>query len=234
MKAIEILSESRKINEAPASMLGQIARRAGAGILGAIGLNTLAGQINDKADVGMFANRYYKEFMNYLKTRNRSPEQATFGDLKSFMSKNKIPTHNVPNNPAGVASKEMVNSILNQTADEFLSNKTVKGNNNTQQTKQQSGGASSSTGSTNRQSSTGNANGGQAQTTNPSVPRTPADVRAQKQAQAAQSARDQMTPVTSQSTTGKITMKSIKSSIANLSKNERSQLRKMIAARAGV
>lgn len=230
---MEILSESKKIDEAPASMLGQIARRAGAGVLGAMGLNTLAGQINDKADVGMFANRYYKEFMNYLKTRNRSPDQATFGDLKSFMSKNKIPTHNVPNNPAGVASKDMVNSILNQTADEFLSNKAVKGNNTTQQSKQQSGSASSSARSNNRQSSTGNY-GGQAQTTTPSVPRTPADVRAQKQAQAAQSARDQMTPVTSQSTTGKITMKSIKSSIANLSKNERSQLRKMIAARAGV
>jgi hypothetical protein len=123
MKAIEILSESKKIDEAPASMLGQIAKRAGAGVLGAMGLNTWAGQINDKADVGMFANRYYKEFTNYLKGRNRDPESATYGDLKSFMSKNKIPTGNVPSDPSGVASKSMVNSILAQTAQEVLSGK---------------------------------------------------------------------------------------------------------------
>jgi len=128
MKAIEILAESKKISEAPASMLGQIAKRAGAGVLGAIGLNTWAGQINDKADVGMFANRYYKEFMNYLKGRNRSPDRATFGDLKSFMTQNKIPSHNVPKNPAGVANKDMVDSIFKQTAQEFLGGKTPGGN----------------------------------------------------------------------------------------------------------
>jgi hypothetical protein len=125
MKAMEILSESKKLDEAPASMLGQVARRAGAGVLGAMGLNTLASQINDKADVGMFANRYYKEFTNYLKTRNRDPKRATFGDLKSFMTKNKIPTHNVPSNPGGSASKDMVNSILTQTANEYLSGASV-------------------------------------------------------------------------------------------------------------
>ena len=127
MKAIEILAESKKISEAPASMLGQIAKRAGAGVLGAMGLNTWAGQINDKADVGMFANRYYKEFMNYLKGRNRDPNRATFGDLKSFMSQSKIPTHNVPKNPAGVANKDMVDSIFKQTAQEFLAGKTPGG-----------------------------------------------------------------------------------------------------------
>jgi len=123
MKAIEILAESKNISEAPASMLGQIAKRAGAGVLGAMGLNTWAGQINDKADVGMFANRYYKEFMGYLKGRNRSPDRATFGDLKAFMSQSKIPTHNVPRNPAGVANKDMVDSIFRQTAQEYLSGK---------------------------------------------------------------------------------------------------------------
>ncbi len=131
MKAIEILAESKNISEAPASMLGQIAKRAGAGVLGAMGLNTWAGQINDKADVGMFANRYYKEFMSYLKGRNRSPNRATFGDLKAFMSQSKIPTHNVPRNPAGVANKDMVDSIFRQTAQEYLSGKTPGGSGGT-------------------------------------------------------------------------------------------------------
>ena len=139
MKAIEILAESKKISEAPASMLGQIAKRAGAGVLGAMGLNTWAGQINDKADVGMFANRYYKEFMNYLKGRNRDPNRATFGDLKSFMSQSKIPTHNVPKNPAGVANKDMVDSIFKQTAQEFLAGKTPGGSGATGVKQQQPG-----------------------------------------------------------------------------------------------
>lgn len=137
MKAIEILAESKKISEAPASMLGQIAKRAGAGVLGAMGLNTWAGQINDKADVGMFANRYYKEFMSYLKGRNRNPDRATFGDLKSFMSRSKIPTHNVPSNPSGVANKDMVDSIFKQTAQEYLAGKTPGGNGSTSSGAQQ-------------------------------------------------------------------------------------------------
>jgi hypothetical protein len=131
MKAIEILSESKKIDEAPASMLGQIARRAGAGVLSAVGLNTWAKGLDDKADVGMFANRYYKEFNNYLKGRNRDPERATYGDLKSFMTKNKIPTHNVPSNPSGAATKSMVTSILSQTAQEVTSGKVPGGGSNT-------------------------------------------------------------------------------------------------------
>ena len=127
MRAIEILSESKKIDEAPASMLGQIAKRTGAGVLSAMGLNTWAKGLDDKADVGMFANRYYKEFNNYLKGRNRDPERATYGDLKSFMSRNKIPTHNVPSNPGGAATKSMVTSILSQTAQEVLSGKVPRG-----------------------------------------------------------------------------------------------------------
>jgi hypothetical protein len=183
MKAIEILAESKNISEAPASMLGQIAKRAGAGVLGAMGLNTWAGQINDKADVGMFANRYYKEFMSYLKGRNRSPNRATFGDLKAFMSQSKIPTHNVPRNPAGVANKDMVDSIFRQTAQEYLSGKIP-------------GGSSGASGSVQQQprQATGNvqqqprqASGNAQQQQQPAVrqPQTPPPRVAQKPAQSA-------------------------------------------------
>ena len=68
MKAIEILAESKKIDEAPAGIIGQAAKRIGAGLLSAAGLKTWAGQLNDKADVGVFANRYSREFDNYLKS----------------------------------------------------------------------------------------------------------------------------------------------------------------------
>lgn len=121
MKAIEILSESKKIDEAPAGIIGQAAKRIGAGLLGAAGLKTWAGQLNDKADVGTFANRYSREFDNYLKSSGKDFSTATFGDLKNFMTTNKIPAHNVPNNPNGVVDKNMVNSILTRTAGDYLS-----------------------------------------------------------------------------------------------------------------
>jgi hypothetical protein len=167
MKAIEILSESRKIDEAPASMLGQIAKRAGAGVLSAVGLNTWAKGLDDKADVGMFANRYYKEFNNYLKGRNRDPERATYGDLKSFMTKNKIPTHNVPSNPGGAATKSMVTSILSQTAQEVTSGK-VPGGSNTGTPQSNTAGKSQT--STTGQQQTGSTTSTTAQSSNTSVP----------------------------------------------------------------
>ena len=123
MKAIEILSESKKIEEGPAGIIGQAAKRIGAGLLGAAGLKTWAGQLNDKADVGTFANRYSREFDSYLKSSGKDFSTATFGDLKDFMTKNKIPSHNVPNNPNGVVDKDMVNSILTRTAGDFLGGK---------------------------------------------------------------------------------------------------------------
>ena len=121
MKAIEILAESKKIDEAPAGIIGQAAKRIGAGLLSAAGLKTWAGQLNDKADVGVFANRYSREFDNYLKSSGKDFSTATFSDLKDFMTTNKIPAHNVPNNPKGIVDKDMVNSILTRTAGDFLS-----------------------------------------------------------------------------------------------------------------
>ncbi len=123
MKAIEILSESKKIEEGPASFIGQAAKRIGAAALGAMGLNTWAGQLNDKADVGTFANRYSREFDKYLKSAGKDFNSATFADLKDFMTKNKIPAHNIPNNPGGTLDKNMVDSILKRTAGDYLSGK---------------------------------------------------------------------------------------------------------------
>ncbi len=118
MKAIEILSENKKLKEGPANMLGQAAKRIGAGVLGAAGLKTWAGQLNDKADIGTFANRYYREFQKYLQANGKTEDVATLGDLKTFMNKAGIPAHNVPSNPRGSANKDMVFAILNKTAEE--------------------------------------------------------------------------------------------------------------------
>jgi hypothetical protein len=120
MKAIEILSENKQIAEGPAGMLGQAAKRIGAAALSAAGLKTWAGQLDSKADVGQFANRYYKEYQRYLRTAGRPEAEATLGDLKDFMLKNGIPTQNVPPNTTGSADKDSVFAILNKTAQEYI------------------------------------------------------------------------------------------------------------------
>jgi hypothetical protein len=120
MKAIEILSENKQIAEGPASMLGQAAKRIGAAALSAAGLKTWAGQLDSKADVGQFANRYYKEYQRYLRTAGRPESEATLGDLKDFMLKNGIPTQNIPPNLTGSADKDSVFAILNKTAQEYI------------------------------------------------------------------------------------------------------------------
>jgi hypothetical protein len=125
MKAIEILAESKKIDEAPASTLGNIGRRVGAGVLGALGLNTWAKGLNDKADIGTFSNRYYREFQSYLKTQGKTEEGATFADLKAFLDQNKIPSGRVPTNTEGAVDAAMVNAILNRTATDFLKGTTT-------------------------------------------------------------------------------------------------------------
>lgn len=120
MKAIEILSENKNVVEGPAGMLGQAAKRVGAAALGAVGLKTWAGQLDSKADVGQFANRYYKEYQRYLRTAGRPESEATLGDLKDFMLKNGIPTQNIPPNLTGSADKDSVFAILNKTASEYV------------------------------------------------------------------------------------------------------------------
>ncbi len=120
MKAIEILAESKDLKEGPAGFIGQAAKRLGAAALSAAGLKTWAGQLNDKADVGTFANRYSREFDKYLASAGKDLNSATFADLKDFMNQNKIPAQNVPNNPNGVLDKDMVNSILKRTASDYL------------------------------------------------------------------------------------------------------------------
>jgi hypothetical protein len=120
MKAIEILSENKQIAEGPAGMLGQAAKRIGAAALSAAGLKTWAGQLDSKADVGQFANRYYKEYQRYLRTAGRPESEATLGDLKDFMLKNGIPTQNIPPNLTGSADKDSVFAILNKTAQEYI------------------------------------------------------------------------------------------------------------------
>ena len=88
MKINEILSESRKrtkkIDEAPVSMLGQGARRVGSWALDKIGAVNTAGKLTGIANTGVEANKLSKEFHTYLGRSGIAAPQ--YEDLVDFLT----------------------------------------------------------------------------------------------------------------------------------------------------
>lgn len=92
MKAIEILVEAKKVNEAPANIVGQGLKRLGAGVLGAMGAKGMAGSLAGQADAGAKANELFGNFKRYLGQTGKDKNTATIQDLEDFLKKNKITT----------------------------------------------------------------------------------------------------------------------------------------------
>ena len=92
MKAIEIILEAKKVNEAPANIVGQGLKRLGAGVLGAMGAPGMAGSLAGSADAGAKANELYGNFKRYLGQTGKDKNTATVQDLEDFLKKNKIST----------------------------------------------------------------------------------------------------------------------------------------------
>jgi len=90
MKAIEILAESRKVNEAPANIVGQGLKRLGAGVLGAMGAKGMAGSLAGSADQGAKANELNGNFQRYLGQIGKNSKTAEYADLQAFLKKNKL------------------------------------------------------------------------------------------------------------------------------------------------
>lgn len=90
MKAIEILLETKKVNEAPANIIGQGLKKVGAGILGAMGAKHMAGSLAGSADVGAKANELEGNFQRYLAQTGKTSKTADYSDLAAFLKKNKI------------------------------------------------------------------------------------------------------------------------------------------------
>jgi hypothetical protein len=114
MKALEILQESKKIDEAPASALGQVGRRLGAAALGAIGMKNTAAGISGKADLVAKSREYYAAYKKFLGRIGKSEEEADLSDLRDFYIKNGLPASDVPT--SGPADRDTVFDILKKTA----------------------------------------------------------------------------------------------------------------------
>lgn len=116
MKIAEISElEQKQIDEAPAGMLGQLAKRAGAAVLGKVpGMGNVAANLTGKADVGKTANDVYKKFSQYLGTQQKNIKTATGDDLANFLQNTY--NYNQAKVPQGVLNKQQAYDVIMQMA----------------------------------------------------------------------------------------------------------------------
>lgn len=118
MKLNEFLNESdiNDIEEAPAGMVGQMARNAGAKVLNKIGMKGKAGELATKANVGDEANRIKQELNQFMAGSGIKKDQLEVNDFLAFLGNagfdkktamqviRKYHKKKVPNNPAANAT----------------------------------------------------------------------------------------------------------------------------------
>ena len=116
MKIAEISElEQKQIDEAPAGMLGQFAKRAGAAVLSKVpGMGNVAANLTGKADVGKTANDVYKKFSQYLGTQQKNIKTATGDDLSNFLQNTY--NYNQAKVPQGVLNKQQAYDVIMQMA----------------------------------------------------------------------------------------------------------------------
>ena len=116
MKISEISElEQKQIDEAPAGMIGQLAKKAGAAVLGKVpGMGNVAANLKGKADVGDTANAVYKKFNQYLGTQQKNVKTATGDDLANFLQNTY--KYNQAKIPQGTLNKQQVYDVITQMA----------------------------------------------------------------------------------------------------------------------
>lgn len=84
MKINDILIEN-DIEEAPAGMIGQAARKVGAKVAGKLGMSGVAGNLATKANVGDEANRIKKELNQYMAGSGIKKGELELNDFIKFL-----------------------------------------------------------------------------------------------------------------------------------------------------
>jgi hypothetical protein len=91
MRVFDIITENKKIDEAPVGAVRQGLRRLGAKAAGAVGMSRTAGNLGAKADSGAEANSLEKGFSTYLGKQMKSIKQATAQDLARHLQQSGYP-----------------------------------------------------------------------------------------------------------------------------------------------
>jgi len=131
MKLNEFLNESDidDIQEAPAGLVRQMARKAGAKVAGKLGMKTTAGKLATKANVGDEANRIKRELEQWMAGSGIKKGQLELNDLIAFLGNAGFDKKNVvqvarkhaPKAQAPDSTATLVASIENESVMEAVS-----------------------------------------------------------------------------------------------------------------
>jgi hypothetical protein len=118
------INDIEKLNEIPASGVGQLAKKAGAKVLSKVPSSrakSKAANLAGKVNLGSTANLLHKQFAEFLGNQNKNVSQATGEDLQNFLQTKKHKT--LQTIPSGVLQKQQLDDILMKVAQEAFTRK---------------------------------------------------------------------------------------------------------------
>lgn len=117
MRINDIINETNELNEKPVSMIGQMARKAGAKTLAKLGAKDMAAGIAGTVDAGERAKKIYRAWRTYLGKIKTKEGQATAGNLADFFTQQHLSTSHIDalGNDAAVITSKQVDDIINKT-----------------------------------------------------------------------------------------------------------------------
>lgn len=124
MKVHQIISES-DVNEAPGGgIIGNLAKKAGAKIAGAVGMKGTQAGLQGKLDANSRAKELYQAFRAYMGQTGGDPKKPTADQLKDFMATQKMPTGRLNAIPDGsTLGKGEIDKVLQGAAQDSFKGK---------------------------------------------------------------------------------------------------------------
>jgi hypothetical protein len=112
MRVNEITTARHRLDEAPAGMMAQGARRIGAKLAGAVGMKGTAAGLTGKADTGKEANQLMVDLKGYLGRTGGNLKQLDAADLSNFLQQKGYPTDNLQNTSGILNTKQVDQAVL--------------------------------------------------------------------------------------------------------------------------
>jgi len=117
MRVFDIVTENKKIDEAPAGALSQAGRRLGAKALGAIGFKGKAAELTGKADVGAEANKLKTDLRGYLGKTGGNPKQIQGPQLAAFLKSKGYPNMHLKGVQGVMTPQQVDQAVLKAAQD---------------------------------------------------------------------------------------------------------------------
>tara|TARA_B100000035_G_scaffold165556_1_gene141236 strand:- start:799 stop:1386 length:588 start_codon:yes stop_codon:yes gene_type:complete len=119
MKITQITSEN-VVNEAPGgNVLGNVARKVGAKVAGAVGAKGTAAGMQGKNDANAKAKELFTQYRGYMGQTGGNPKQPTVDQVSDFMKKQGLPTNRLKGLQGQLTPKQVDDILQNTAQDSF-------------------------------------------------------------------------------------------------------------------